>query len=280
MVLHSKPLLISLIWFTLSAPSLKAMAVTGTDSTVVSDSTVMSDSTVVAADSISMAEIDSKVTQYIANWEEQQQGRWFCGFTISADILNPILYLASDYGGVEGAIRLNLKNTYFPIVEIGMGKGDITDDDTGITYKTTAPYFRIGCDINMLKNKLQDNRLYAGVRYGLSSFTYDLGGPNLTDPVWGGERPFSYEGVKSTCHWAEIVLGVQVKVWRNFHMGWSLRFRKEISFEESRYAKPYYIPGYGTTTDSSCWGGTYNLIFDLNWGKKKTRESNSHAYSH
>jgi hypothetical protein len=56
-------------------------------------------------------------------------------------------------------------------------------------------------------------------------------------------------------------------------MGWSVRYKKEMKIGQPDYAKPYYIPGYGTTTDTSCWGGTYNLIFDLNWGKKKLKRT-------
>ena len=55
-------------------------------------------------------------------------------------------------------------------------------------------------------------------------------------------------------------------------MGWAIRYKKEISSTKSDYAKPSCIPGYGYTTDETCWGGTYSLIFDLNWGMKKSHK--------
>ena len=211
-----------------------------------------------------------KPTLYVVdslNMEQKQT--FFQGFTLSGDIFGPIQKFVSDYGVFEGALRINFKNKFFPIVEAGYAVCETTNEDTQVSYNTKAPYLRAGLDINMLKNKWQDNRLYLGARYGISKFNYDISGPAQTDLVWGGSNPFNYKDISTTAHWIELVAGVQVKIWRNFHMGWSVRYKQELHIGQPSYAKPYYIPGYGTTTDTSCWGGTYNLIFDLNWGKKK-----------
>jgi hypothetical protein len=210
-----------------------------------------------------------KPTQYIPIESEKQQQIFFQGFTLSADLFNPCLYLLSDYGNIESALRLNLKNTYFPIVEAGYGICDAIDDNTDIHYETKAPFIRIGCDMNVLRNKIQDNRLYVGVRYGISNYKFDISGPSMIDPIWNGSSSFNYKGLSTTSQWGEIVIGVQVKIWQNIHMGWNLRMKREFSSTKHKYARPYYIPGYGTTTNSTVWGGNYNLIFDLNCGKKK-----------
>ena len=55
-------------------------------------------------------------------------------------------------------------------------------------------------------------------------------------------------------------------------MGWAVRYKREIASTKSDYAKPNCIPGYGYTTNTTCWGGTYSLIFDLNWGLKKSHK--------
>ena len=55
-------------------------------------------------------------------------------------------------------------------------------------------------------------------------------------------------------------------------MGWAVRYKSELSSTKNQLAKPSCIPGYGYTTNSTCWGGTYSLIFDLNWGKKKSHK--------
>jgi hypothetical protein len=51
-------------------------------------------------------------------------------------------------------------------------------------------------------------------------------------------------------------------------MGWSVRLKTELSTTKNLSSKPHYIPGYGTTTSGTSWGGTYSLIFDVDWGKK------------
>lgn len=213
-----------------------------------------------------------KPTKYISIEEQKEKLVFFQGFTLSFDLVGPVMSFATDYGTLEGALRLNLKNTYFPIVEMGFGNCKKTDENTHVSFKVKAPYARIGADVNLLKDKFQDNRLYVGARYGLSTFKYDVASPFVTDPIWGGTEAFVANDINCTSHWAELVFGVQVKVWRNLHMGWSVRYKAEISSTKSDYSKPTCIPGYGYTTNSTCWGGTYNLIFDLNWGKKHNKK--------
>lgn len=200
--------------------------------------------------------------------ESDYKTTFFQGFTLSVDLIGAGMQILGDYGNMEAALRLNLKNTYFPIAELGYAKCDITDDDTNITFKDNAPYIRIGFDYNILKDKLQDNKLFVGFRYGLSKYDYDISGAEMTDPIWGGSENFHLNNISTTSQWLELCFGCQVKIVSNFHMGWSIRYKSELHSTKSDYSKPYYIPGYGTTVNSSCWGGTYNLIFDLNWGKK------------
>lgn len=213
-----------------------------------------------------------KPTKYVAVEEQKEHLVFFQGFTLSVDGYGPIAMMVSDYGTIEGALRLNLKNTFFPIIEAGVGKCSKEDFNTKVSYKTSAPFGRIGIDFNMLKDKFQNNRLYVGARYGISIFQYDVAGPAQTDPIWGGSQPFSVKSLDCTSHWAELVFGVEVKIFKNFHMGWAVRYKHEIASTKNDYAKPNCIPGYGYTTDKTCWGGTYSLIFDLNWGMKKSRK--------
>jgi len=211
----------------------------------------------------------NKPTQWVPSLEDEKPPLLlFQGFTVSVDLVGAAMKAFSSYGNLEAALRLNLKNTYFPIAELGYGYCDKTDDNTAINYKTNAPYMRIGFDYNILKDKYQDNRLFVGFRWGISNFNYDVAGPAMTDPIWGGTLDFNFKGNNCTSNWLEVCIGCQVKVWSCFHMGWSVRYKSEIHSTANDYSKPYYIPGYGTTTTGSCWGGTYNLIFDLNWGKK------------
>ena len=78
---------------------------------------------------------------------------FFRGVAVSADLVGLGMVMLSDYGQYEGAVRVNLRDRYFPIVEVGLGKADHTNAMTNLRYSTSAPYGRIGIDFNLMKNK-------------------------------------------------------------------------------------------------------------------------------
>ena len=168
---------------------------------------------------------------------------FFNGFAVSVDLVGPVQMLISDYGQYEAALRINLKDRYFPVVEMGIGKADHTNDATDISYKTSAPYFKVGVDFNLLKNKHDIYRLFAGIRYAFTSFQYDLSHPGTTDPVWGDTAPYEANGVKCSYQWVEAVIGVDAKMWVPVHLGWSLKYRSRVSHNDGRLGNSWYVPG-------------------------------------
>lgn len=183
----------------------------------------------------------------------------------------------SDFLSSEVGISVNLKNKFIPTVEVGYGTTDAWNDN-GIHYKSSAPFFRFGIDYNTMSKKKEKNSfLYVGLRYGMSSFNYDvsslsisdpllggeIGNPNFKDPIWGGEStPFRYTGLKATMQWFELVGGIKVQVYKNFYMGWALRMKYKTSVSLNEHANPWYVPGYGKFKSSNM-GVTYSLIYKL-----------------
>lgn len=184
------------------------------------------------------------------------------GVALSFDLVGAVQLWVSDYGQYEGALRINLKDRWFPIIEAGLGKADAHDDVTRITYKTSAPYFRVGADLNVMKNKHDIYRLYVGARYAFTSFNYDITHPGVDDPWWGGTAVYGASDVKCTYHWAEICFGVDAKIFGPLHLGWSVRYKNKLSASTKGEGKIYYVPGYGKH-DSSTLGGTFNVIIDI-----------------
>ena len=188
---------------------------------------------------------------------------FFRGFAVSADLVGPIQMLMGDYGQYEAALRINLKDKYFPVVELGIGKADHENDLTNISYKTSAPYAKIGIDFNLLKNKHDIYRLYGGFRYAFTTFKYDIERESpLEDPVWGGSSEFVSLDNSGSCHWLEACFGVDVKVAGPFRMGWSIRYRRRLLHSEGEAGEPWYVPGFGRNSNSRI-GGTFNLTFEL-----------------
>lgn len=187
---------------------------------------------------------------------------FFRGMTVSVDAVGAAQILLGDYGQYEAALRVNLKDKYYPIIELGLGKADAKDDGTNIRYKTSAPYGRIGMDWNLLKNKHDIYRLFGGIRYAFTSFKYDIEGPDITDPIWGTTAPYSAKGISCNYHWVEAAFGVDVKIWGPVRMGWSVRYKRRIAYKKNDIGNTWYVPGYGKQGGSRL-GGTFNIGIEI-----------------
>ncbi|MFA6872826.1 MAG: DUF6048 family protein [Bacteroidaceae bacterium] len=207
---------------------------------------------------------------------------FFNGVYVGVDAVGVIgNSLGSDTKGSELQVDVNLKNRFFPVIEIGYSSTD-SESDGGSHYTSDGSFFRLGMNYKMKFRNRDESHLFVGARYAFSSFKYDIeslsmadplwGGalnPNLSDDIWGGSVPFSVKNKSCTAHWAELVFGVRAQIWKNFMMGWSLRYKRRFAVSGSKQAPPDNIPGYGSN-GTSTFGGTYSLIYKLPFkGKKK-----------
>lgn len=188
----------------------------------------------------------------------------FGGVTLTADLAGVVMKsLGADWSQMEAAVRLNFKERYFPVFELGYGESDKEGNETANRFETGAPYFRIGLDYNFNARKWQTgNRYYLGVRYAFTSFKYDISAADFTDPVWGEAVPFDYSGLQGRSHWGEVVFGIEAKMWGFFRLGWNVRYKMRFGHNEAPQGSPWYVPGFGKN-GNSCLGGTFNIIFDI-----------------
>lgn len=187
---------------------------------------------------------------------------FFRGVAVSVDVVGAAQMAFSDYGQYEAALRVNLKDRYFPIIEIGLGKADANDATTNLSYKTSAPYGRIGMDFNMMKDKHDIYRIYAGFRYAYTSYKFDVEGGQISDPVWGDKVEYGATDIKANYHWLEAVVGVDAKLWGPVRLGWSLRYRRRLLHDDGTVGNTWYVPGYGKQGGSRL-GGTFNVIIEI-----------------
>lgn len=195
----------------------------------------------------------------------------FNGIGIQADLSGFAGSLLQDYSSSEFAVELNFGNRFYPIVEAGLGWSDTTDETTGIKYKAKAPYYRVGFNYNFFTSKEKpapQHYIFGLIRYAWTDFEYDIDSPPITDPIWGNDVPLVLNDVEGSCSWAEIGAGIKVKIAKGFHMGWSIRYRVRIMQEQGNNSSMWYIPGYGINK-STCFGGTYNLIYEIPFKKGK-----------
>lgn len=223
-------------------------------------------------DTVAVAPASPKQTgrQGAKKWEspEKEKTYFLAGFAVSADFVGWVMKAAgSTFSQLEIAGRLNLKERVFPIFEIGLAEGNRTGNSKDNIFHTSAPYFRVGVDVNANK-KRTSNRLMVGIRVGYSSFKYDYTGPSIKDPVWGETIPLEMRGINASAVWGEAALGFETKIWSFVRLGWNLRYKFRMTQKSYEYGQPWYIPGYGPN-GANCWGGTVNLIFDFGRTMKK-----------
>ena len=197
---------------------------------------------------------------------EEKEGTFaFKGISLSTDIFGYMSSFLDDGMSGEIAIEANLGNRFFPIVEAGYGSIDITDENFGIHYKSAAPYMRAGLNYNFSYQEgktLRPNYVYGALRFGCSKMKYDVSSPPLHDPIWGGEVPYSFSDVNGFASWIELGVGVSAKIWKNFRMGWCVRYKARVNATKSHNSKIGYIPGFGTNRHTR-FGATYSLIYEI-----------------
>lgn len=186
----------------------------------------------------------------------------FNGFGVGIDGVGVGMLLAkARFANSEVMARANFKERYFPILELGIGSCNREAREQATTFKTTAPYFRIGADY-CLTGKRNGNRFLLGARYGWSIFEYNLANPEFADEVYGGQYPLSLNGLSGKAQWIEICAGIETKLWKFIRLGWTMRFKARVAKKESVHGSPWYTPGFGKT-GSTTWGGSVNLMFDI-----------------
>ena len=192
----------------------------------------------------------------------------FQGVNVMTDMVGPGWYaLGGDFLSGEVALEVNLLKRFFPILEVGYGRTDAINEDTDLHYKTNAPYFRVGLNYNMQYKKRLPGYIYSGLRFGYTSFIYNIDGPSMVDPIWGGELPVRFVDVKGNAFWGELLVGVRAQIYKNFHMGWSFRYKVRLNVKDSPNATPWYIPGFGVS-DNTTFGATYDLVYQIPWKKR------------
>lgn len=187
----------------------------------------------------------------------------FCGVAVFADLSGPVMMaIGSKYDQLEVGARLNFRDHFFPICELGIGECDREGRENNNKFHTRAPYFRVGMDYNFNK-KHNGNRLMGGLRLGFSSFNFDFSDPDFTDPIWSnGGNVFKINSQRSNTQWMELSIGCETKLWSIIRLGWNLRYKARLHQSGKEYGAPYYTPGFGKNGNST-FGGTVNLIFDI-----------------
>jgi len=117
-----------------------------------------------------------------------------------------------------------------------------------------------------------ENMIYAGMRYGVSSFSHTLNSYTIYDPTnYYGENIIisgrEYDGL--TASWLEVVGGIKAELFNNLYMGFSVRLNYLVSNKKPDGFDNLFIPGYNRTYDGKFGAGfNYTLSYFIPIYKK------------
>lgn len=183
--------------------------------------------------------------------------------SVGLNVWDAIMIAAGqNYGSFDVWADLPLHNRFAPVLELGLGMADNRPKEGNFRYKGKPSFYaKLGMNYNFMYNSDKDYQLFAGFRAGFSSFGYDIEDVEISSSYWGESNNFSIVSQRSTALYGELLLGIKVKIWRNFSMGWSFRYHFMFDCKDADNATPWYIPGYGAKNGKIA--ATFSLIYTI-----------------
>lgn len=181
------------------------------------------------------------------------------GVTVGVDFLDAILQLAGQsHASVGVSASVSLHNWFFPTIEAGLGWASHHPDGGNFHYKAKAsPYLKVGLNYNFLYKSSPDYQVFLGVRAGYSHTSYDITGVTVNNSYWNQTMHPDIMDQKAHAWFGEALVGIKVKIYRNFALGWRGRYRFMLGHTEGSASSPWFFPGYGAASPVSAEFSAY-----------------------
>jgi len=183
------------------------------------------------------------------------------GVQIGFDIMSPARSLFTESYGASVKADVNLKNAYFPTLEVGYANLDKTSEG-GIHFTSSGQYIKLGVNKSLSYNGLKaENMFFAGAHYGFTAFSYNLDNLTYTQNYWGNDLS-SLHNQKAAAGWIELVAGVRVHLLGPLSLGWTVQYKSTLHVSNGESSIPAYIPGYGENIKPNT-GIAFHLYYKL-----------------
>jgi len=186
--------------------------------------------------------------------------------------------LGFDFSGLIYRIIQPYQNNYEGSITAGAFKKIYVTSEAGylsmnenkkdeFNYSAKGNYFRIGFDYNFYKKKFasDNNVIFFGLRYGNSWMSHSADSITIVDNKWGNLIKQELPNTKVNAQWIEAVGGIRVEIFKNFSIGWSVRFRRLFNSSGMENIKPFLIPGYGNGAGFTSLGFNYSIYYLFPW---------------
>src|SRR5436190_7365540 len=155
-------------------------------------------------------------------------GEGFSGWEVNADVDCGRFYFAADFGSWGKSMLLNTR------VSTPTG---VTGIQNSGSYENQGTYWRVGADINLLTKDPDKNMFFFGLRYAQSAYR-ESATIVLEDPYYGMITQ-QVSNDAATAAWGEAVVGLRVKIWKTFWMGYTGRMKFAPSVKGDTEFKTY-----------------------------------------
>jgi len=143
------------------------------------------------------------------------------------------------------------------------------------TYSLKGNFYRVGVDINLMKLEDKASTIFFGFRYGKANFDNSLRYSSDSN-VFGSTSDLRIAN-DLNARWYELTGGTKVKIWNQFWLGFTCRFKFSLKYDKSLLLTPHDIPGFGLADKKTYWGFNYFVFYQIPFSKKhkKSKEKTS-----
>ena len=163
---------------------------------------------------------------------------------------------------------------YFFMVEAGFqdflrsGSNQATspnNNSSSYEYTNSGSFFRLGPEVNLIKINPLGGAITFGVRYACSRFSDRL---DFSRQDAFGDNAYSYQNENANLAWLELTAGLNLIVYKNLHMGYTIRYKAFRKFSGLNNLAPFDAPGYGRIENGSNMGFSYYIGWAIPFKKE------------
>lgn len=175
-------------------------------------------------------------------------------------------FLLNNRQGYEFQVDYALRNNLYLATETGFGRGKVDFDR--LKYHSNSFYIRAGIEKSFLDRiGLEDFDMgFLGARYGVAMGQRSQAEYTISSP-FGSEIHGSTPSQTFMIHWAEVLLGFKVEIWKGFFLGWTGRGKFLINPGVFKEVAPNYIAGFGKGDKKTNFGFNFFISYAIKWNK-------------
>jgi hypothetical protein len=202
----------------------------------------------------------------------------FGGLRLGTNVFSLIM-AARDFNQFRPELNaeLNFSNRYFLTFDVG--HADMRSQKLGTNaflYQNRGIFLRAGIDYNLMVRTFDDEALFLGVRYGISTFSQRLN-YNVDGQYWDFELndnpdrdryPVFLSEDNLSLSWAEVVGGFKVNLgqqgfWKSIYLQPAFMLQFRLTDPAYRLIKPTDIPGFGRNFSRTHLAFAYRVVWQF-----------------